>query len=454
MTRRLRQRDDQGFSLILVMGIGFALLAFAIVAATTSVRALKDSSSHVSYAQNLDTAEAGIDQVSARLQATNGAYTLCPTTTNVTSCDIPASARVSGFANQTAERTWAETTLKQLAADDQTLLKTTTAGQYLTIRPPSINTIYSMSWVPSYAKPTRQRLVKSEYIFSTYHPANAILTNGNITCCPSYDIGLDASAPAGTSIGIHTNGNLGGVPGHDSGLTVEASATGTCSGCTANTPTQTVPTIDPRLVYNSESSKYSGSWFDLCPDGKVRSPNTASNGVPCTGTVLATQPYRGWSLSGTTWDVDDDGTGYPGVYYVYRGNVHVGNSHTALISGATTILTEATANRACPRADGNITLDNKSTWSGGPYIAGMMLLAGGNFTQNNQAVTTGTGGAYLAQGSVNQNTSSHDGLIGLMIAEDFCGETNDLQGSILYYDGGADLPLGSLIRSTLEMELN
>jgi hypothetical protein len=207
-------------------------------------------------------------------------------------------------------------------------------------------------------------------------------------------------------------------------------------------------------VYNSESSKYSGAWYDLCPDGKVRSPNTAANGVPCTGTVLsASGAYRGWSLSGTTWDVDDNGTGFPGVYYVYRGNVHFGNSQTATITGATTIITEATANRACPRTDGNVTLDNKSSWSGGPKMPGMMVMAGGNFQQNNQATTSGTGGAYLAQGSVNQHTSAHDGLIGLMIAEDFCGETNDLQGSILYYDGGDDLPLGSLIRSTLELEL-
>jgi hypothetical protein len=82
-----------------------------------------------------------------------------------------------------------------------------------------------------------------------------------------------------------------------------------------------------------------------------------------------------------------------------------------------------------------------------------MAVSGGNFQQNNQAAITGTGGAYVAQGSVNQHTSAHDALIGLVLAEDFCGETNDLQGSILYYDGGDDIPVGELVRTTLELEI-
>jgi hypothetical protein len=81
-----------------------------------------------------------------------------------------------------------------------------------------------------------------------------------------------------------------------------------------------------------------------------------------------------------------------------------------------------------------------------------MAVAGGSFYQTPQ--TTMQAGAVLAQGSVNQSTSAHDFLQGLLIAQDSCGETNSLQGSILYYDGGDDLPIAPLVRTTLELELN
>jgi hypothetical protein len=436
------------------MGVGMAMLAFAIVAATTSVVGLQDSHNHVVFAQNLDTAEAGIDQVSARLQKLNGAYTYCPTTASVPTCDVPASVQTNGFTSQAAEKTWASGTLTKLAADDQTLLKSAPGGQYLAIRPPSLNTIYSMSWVPSYAKATRQRLIKSEYIFSTYHPANAILTNGDIICCASYDIGYAPGTPAGTTFGIHTNGSLSGVPGpcgSCGSVTVSASASGSCAGCASNTPTQSVPAINPRDVYNSESGKYVGNWYDLCPDATVRNPNTASNGVPCTGTVItSTLPYRGWSKSGSDWT--NSGGNNPGVYYVFQGNI---NLDTVTLQGAMTLITESTYNHVpakCSSPRDGWQEHKKVTWTAGGYIAGLMVLSGDwfhSFTKSNE----GTGG-FLAQTYIYQQTSSAPGLYGFIIAENYCpGESNTLQGQTLFYDGGDDIPIGAKIRSTLELEL-
>lgn len=458
MSKRLRTRQEDGFTMILVIGVGILMLAFAFAAAGGSVNVARSSGLHVIFGQSLDAAEAGIDQLQARLQQVNGAYTYCPTTTNVTTCDTPSNTWVSGFplvpnSDPTSEAAWAKTTLRQLAADNQGLLQTTATGQYLAIKPAHLNTVYSMSWVPNYAQVKRQRLLKAEYIFSTYHPSNAILTNGDITCCASYQVG---NAPGITGvIGIHTNGSMTSVPTPANGETVQVTASGTGPNAgSSNTPIQTVPAINPRTIYNNLSGSYSAAWYDLCPDNTFRSPNTATSATPCTGTILQSGgTFRGWSKSssGTTWD--PTGGNYPGVYYVYRGNIHVGSPHTVTLSAATTLITEATANRACPKTDGDITLDNKSSWTGGWYIPGLMVVAGGNFYQNNQAVSSPPGGAYLAQGSVNQHTSAHDALYGLMIAEDFCGETNDLQGSVLFYDGGEDLPLAPLIRTTLELEL-
>jgi hypothetical protein len=450
MFSRLRTQAsaDDGIALVLVIGIGMVMMIFIVGLTGMAMNSLKSARSHVVHAQTIDAAEAGVDQTLARLQK-NQSY-VSPAGLTITD---PAFSPTSGWSTPAAESSWAKTQLLAMAATPANV-QHTPQGDFVALRAANLNAVYSMGFVPSVANATRTRLVKAEYIFSSYHPSNAILANGNISCCASYETGLAPGVPPTTTISIHSNGTLADVPTSVNGGIVTGSCSVAGSGCTYS-PKETVPAIDPRVVYNSQSPLYAASWYDLCPDGTVRAPNTASSAVPCTGTVLSsTLPYRGWTKSGTTWDVDDNGTAYPGVYYIYQGSVHVGNSHGATITGATTILTESATNRACPRTAANITLDNKSTWSGGPFIPGMMVLSGGNFYQNNQATTTGTGGGYLAQGSVNMHTSSHDQLIGLLLGEDLCGETNDLQGSLLYYDGGDDLPILPLVRTTLELELS
>ncbi|MDQ1704040.1 MAG: hypothetical protein QOF18_406 [Frankiaceae bacterium] len=451
MLRWLRRKDadDEGVAMITVIGVAFVLTIFAVGMTTLSLNTLKSSGSHVVFSKTIDAAEAGIDQTLARLTKTNTyAYP-----SGLTISD-PAFSSTTGWASVSAEKAWARAEINSLK-NTAGAVNHTANGDFITVRAANLNTIYSMGFLPNVSNPTRTRLVKAEFIFSTYHPTNAILTNGNISCCPSYNVGLAPGVSSSTTIGIHSNGNLGGVPTSANGGTVTGTASGTCSSpCTAGTPRESVPAIDPRAIYNSQSPIYASNWYDLCPDGKVHAPNTASGAVPCTGSVVsATLPFRGWTRSGSTWDLDDGGTAYPGVYYVYQGSIHTGNSHTADITGATTLITESSNNRGCPKTDGDITFDNKSDWSGGPYIPGLMAVAGGNFQQNNQAAVSGAGGGFIAQGSVNQHTSAHDALVGLVLAEDFCGETNDLQGSILYYDGGDDLPIGQLIRTTLELEL-
>jgi hypothetical protein len=434
-------------AMILVVATGLVLSIFAAGLTSLTINTLRSSSSHVTFSKTVDAAEAGVDQTLARLSK-NNSYSAGPDISD------PSFSTASGWSSPAAEKAWAKSTILSLATSST--VQRTANGDFYAIKPSNLNTIYSMGFIPNLARATRTRLLKAEYIFSTFHPADAVLTNGNIDCCPSYEVGLAPGVTSSTNIGIHSNGNLEGVPPSANGGTVVASASGTCSSpCTSGAPAETVPAIDPRAIYNSQSPLYSSNWYDLCPDGKVRAPNTSSGATPCTGSVVsATLPFRGWTRSSNTWSDDDNGTAYPGVYYVYQGNIDIGSPQTATLTGAETIITEATANRACPRSDGNITLDTKTDWSGGPYIPGVMAVAGGNFEQDNNAGVSGPGGAYLAQGSITQNTSAHDVLVGVAIAEDFCGETNSLQGSILYYDGGDDIPIGQLIRTTLELELN
>src|SRR5919112_3504954 len=229
--RRLRDREDGGYAMVLVLGIGLVLTALAMLAAGKGVAAIQGSASHATFAQNLDVAEAGIDQIGARVQATNGSYAYCPTSATVT-CTLTAQVRTRGFATRAEERQWAATTLRKLAAENSSLLVTTRGGQYLAIKPVGLNTIYSMSWVPSYARATRQRLLKSEYVFSTFRTSAALLANGDVSCCASYDFDLTGDMAPTSMIPVHSNGSLTGSVSATSGV-LQATASGACSApCT------------------------------------------------------------------------------------------------------------------------------------------------------------------------------------------------------------------------------
>jgi hypothetical protein len=448
--------------MILVLGIGLVLTAVAILAAGRGVAAVRGSTTHAVFGQNLDVAEAGIDQISARVQASNGAYVYCPSPANLAGttadpCKLSTDVRLRGFATRDAERQWAATTLRTLAAQSPGALVSTRGGQYLAIKPAGLNTIYSMSWVPSYAKATRQRLLKSEYVFSTFRASAALLANGDVSCCASYDFDLTGDMAPTSAIPIHTNGVLTGSVSAKAGV-LQATASGSCSSpCVGGKPNITVPTIDPRAFYNGQAWRYADNWYDLCPDGTARKPNLALNATPCTGTVLASsitngQRFRGWSRNGSTWS----GTSgdFPGVYYVYRGNVDQTSAQGSSVTTWTapmTIITEATANRACPKTDGYQSY-KAVDWLNGGYIPGVMVVSGWYWNQDSSSHLSS--GAVLTQGYVEQHTSSAAGLAGLMIAENLCGETNKLQGSVLQYNGGADLPLNQVFRNTLELELN
>jgi hypothetical protein len=460
MSNSLRRRlhADDGFSMILVLGIALVLTAVAVLAAGKGVAAMRGSGTHALFGQNLDVAEAGIEQLGARVQATNGSYVYCPTTATVSGA-VPVQARISGFASKADERLWAATTLRQLAATNPGLLVNARGGQYLAIKPAGLNTIYSMSWVPNFAKAARQRLLKSEYVFSTFRTSAALLANGDVSCCASYDFDLAGGMAPTSAIPIHTNGSLTGSVSAKSGV-LQATASGGCSSpCAGGKPNITVPKIDPREFYWSQAWRYADNWYDLCPDGSVRKPNLTVDATPCApGTEVLTasasngQRFRGWARSGSSWN--NSGGNYPGVYYVYRGNVDQTSQSGGSVStwsGAMTIITEATANRSCPKTDGYQSY-KAVDWLNGGYIPGVMVVSGWYWYQDTNSHLSS--GAVLAQGYVEQHTSSAAGLSGQIIAENLCGGTNKLQGSVLAYNGGSDLPLNQVVRNTLELELN
>lgn len=429
-----RLRKDDGFALVTVLGFGFIITLTVTTLFAVTLNEVRSSSAHVKYQQTIDLAESGIDRSLATLLA-NSSWSCGP--------DAPADV-LSG--DRAAQRAWATAQITAIATSPAPACPVYDAPpdpalanvprHYVAIRPSNLRTVFSLAWTgDNPASSTRVRLVKAEYLFGSYRITTALLTNGSITSCASYDAGL-AAGVAGP-VRIHTNSGDACTPGSAGGASIVLT----------KGPTQkAVPAVNPRDIYRSQAPLYATSWYDLCPDGSVRRPDTTATGQPCTGAVLAASGgYNGWTKSGSTWTFK--GGSAPGVYYGYHSDIVIDGND---VPAATTLMTEATADRACPKTDGDIKL-KKTSWNA-PFIPGLMAVAGGSFYQNTQAVAGS--GAFLTQGSFNQHTSAHDKITGSVIAESYCGESNDLQGSTLSWDGGEQLPINSSIHPTLQTELN
>jgi hypothetical protein len=445
---RFSRRDEDGFAMLMVIALAAVVTLLVAVALASSTGTIQSSQKHIQYADSLDAAEAGIDQTLGLLKG-NQSYALGP--------DLPVACQTSGLTTdapcRTDERTWATAQLVALAGNSANW-NAVQQGAYVVYKPLHSRAVYSLGWTgSSYATAKRPRLLKAEYLFSTYAPADAILTGGTSNISGSFSVGVVAGSPPPF---VHSNIDLTQCPNLSisaGGGTSSSGATNACGGV-VNAPREDVPLIDPRAVYSSEAAKYPMSWFDLCPDGKVYRPSSAAG--PCSGTGLgsASPLYygasgsRGWTWSSGTW-TDQAGANSTGIFYVYRANANMDMQHDVVNQ---TVITEATENRSvCPRTvnDGNIFLKQITVNN---FMSGVVLLAGGDLDLNAQS--SALTGLVAAQQNLSMHTSSAAGVTGAVIAENYCGGTNSFQGSTVLYDGNIDIPLGSTVRTSLELELN
>jgi hypothetical protein len=263
---------------------------------------------------------------------------------------------------------------------------------------------------------------------------------------------VKATAPGTTaSADLHTNSNLTGTASSPV-VTGAMTATGSASytSATSGAPSRAIPTVDPRALYAAYSAANTGTWYDLCPDGRARRPSP--NGIPCQG-ALTTTPAN-WSLVGADWQQLGSG-GPSGVYYIYGGNALV-NTATATVTQ--TIITEATqsaspwvsANLACPKgSNGNITVTKTTVRA---FLPGTVLLSGNGVDITTQGATFG--GLVAAQGAVTMSSSSSPGISGYVIARNLCsGDVNLFQGSTISYDPSSGYLIPAPPRITAEAEL-
>lgn len=493
--RRLRTGSDEGFGLIGVIATTAIMLAFVTVITTVVVRSQRSAVQHTQFEQALAVAEYGLSQGLGRVDAT---YQATPATPYVSpspggDCNAPtiswSAASPDGTSASTDERAWARDWLLDLATVPGCLRSSTQpAAQYVFFRPSGRQTVYAMSFVPSYAATHRQsRLLKSEYIFAPYRPQEAVLTGGDLTIASSTTVQTASSGDASLA-GVHSNGviTLSGNPtvsglvsssGVSSGSSSHfASPPNASGGGITNSPPEPVPNVSALGVYLSQAPNYVGvataNWYDLCSDGKVRLPSLSG---PCQGTVLG--DYSSGGLFNNSWSYQPTGSSScptntapcwlvggnvpNGVYYVNGADVVATGGRAS--AQAVTIIAAAQDPTVCPKAGGNIVWDHISI--NAPALPGLFMLAdsdlvtGPNFSAGSD---DGQGhvvsGAFVAGDQISMQTSSA-GAYGSIVAGDQCstggisGVTqNTIKNPSVYFDPTATSPISGVLDTTLWLE--
>jgi hypothetical protein len=469
---RYTVKDESGVGIMMAFGIGLLLLAMGVLALSLFNIGQNSAGRHLGYEQAIHVAENGIDTALAKQQRDQGNYTT-DAAWGGTNGQLPA-----GTDTVAEEETWLRARAAQAEANWATLPSEikghSPEGDYILVSPSNRQTVYAVGWVPSITAPKHVRYIKTEWLFSTWRPDHALLVNG--------DLDLQSGQVLGLTGNVHANGNTH-VQGGQATISGLISTSGTFSGTTLpdppNIPTaeegapqQDVPVLDPREIWRRGTvvTGYQANWYDLCPDGRVRSLYTGAGGIvssPCTGlTVDDASPgsFRGWSYGGSEWDYNGSGN-YDGTYYAYQGNLKIsGNPGSGGTPWKASLIAEAApgpAAGACAntRLTGDILVTGTPNTL--PYMTGLGYIAGRDLKINGNPGPGSTGiysGFYAAaeQVEIGGNVS----LSGSVVVQDLCDtptspiNDNNVHGSVtITYDGGLDVLVGATIRSALWLEL-
>jgi len=480
---RLR-KDDSGMGLVLVLGAAGILTALMIVSTNVAIQSLSSSRQHVSFESSISVAEAGVDTALARAQkayevgGTDSYITPAPTDTT---CAAPT--RTWPFTTQPTveqERAWARTELEAIGAV-AACRQITATGDYVILKPQGRQTVYAMGWAPRYGAPeVKRRIIKAEYLFTPYKPTHAILTGGDISLGSSTTV---TSAPPNSPLlaAVHTNGSIsvptgnpevyGPVTQSGSGPSASSNkfyANGS-SGAVTGKAAQSIPFEGALAVWGrNRTSNPPGGWYDLCPDGTVKQPNSTA---PCAGTLIATVgagSFRGWTYTGTgavkKWSATSAlKTGqFSGTYYVHHADVDNPASNAGSAVPNLTVIASASTT-TCNKVGGNI--DWGSTDMAAPSLANTWLIAdqdlrtSANFQAGSASGGTVISGFFIAGDQVDMSTSSN-GAYGAVIAADQCDppngqsmvDSNRISNPSIYYDPNGQAPFIDIINTTLWLE--
>lgn len=458
--RRGSWREDEGIALVVVVGFVAVIAGLVALTAATGIASLRSSSDHVEFESALTTAEAGVDHVLSDISAVNAANpTSTAAYTTAAPCNVTAPT-AADLATEDAERIWARNTLEALATAQPGCVKSASKGDFIAVRPPGRQSVYSLGWYPRREAGAARRLLKAEYLFAPFKPNEALLTDGALDFTGSVAI---SAVGAATASNVHTNGS---VLGYNNSLQVEGALSasgglpGACpnavlQGCQAGADEKDLPTISARSVY-PEWNTDPNAWWDLCPDGTVKTP---SGIVPCQGTTVGSSGFNGWvytAASGTTppiWTLPRTAGGpYPGTYYVFQGDAKIGDTGNSSATWPITVIAEAATGvvntTTCGKSGGNI---EWKLFNLTPRLPGLQLLADANLTGDANA-SAGTG-VFLAGDKVSLSTSSAV-INGAVVASNTCAAqgANLVQGVTINFSDDVETPVKDVIRTTLWLE--
>ena len=484
MYRGLRRgwSQDAGLGLILVIGVSVFIFAIAATAVSIAVNAMSQSRERTSFEASLAVAEIGVDRTLSEVQ---GAYTAANADYPVPG---PASSWCTGtaisfpgnFADETAERAWAQGQLDALVASG-TCIQTDEHGQYVVLKPVSTNVkygrVYSLSAIPSFADPDRTRLVKSEYIFMPYRPLHAILTAGPLAIGGSTSVraayGVD---PAVAS--VHSNATVTGGAGGSNPLVtgpVTSTQPSTFSsnnfqsnpgGTVGTLGVQQIPSVNALQFYLAAAGNDPGAvldWYDLCSGGVVRPYSSAG---PCTsattiGTATGSTQVRGWKYDSAsrTWIATTNAM--DGTYYADQANVDVATGN-AVFPRMTIVASAENPGDCANKRYGNINWDHYNL--GQPAYHNLWMFADTDLVthSNWQAGSFGppvVSGTFVAGDQIELETSAA-GAVGSVLAANHCATppsagritSSEVKNPSVYFDPNSDSPFSSVITTSLWLD--
>jgi hypothetical protein len=516
--RSVRSEDNReaGIGLILVIGIAIFVTALTTTAVAIAMSGLSQSRNRVSYEQALAVAETGVDFALGNIQKAFDDYAAdFPIPSPVTVAEPSPVCPLAAMADTTArpmtdtqERDWAKQQIQTIITDsNQSCIQHSPNGDYVIFKPlatlangaPKAGRVYVQSWVPRYGDPHAvSRLIKNEYVFMPYRPQMAVLTGGDLQIDSSTTV-TAASGVNPLTAGVHANGEItvaSGNPSVSGAVTSTDSSSGSSNnftspsnpgGAITHLDKQRLPVIDAISLYKQAPANLPNmsTWFDLCPDGSVRSYSPDATPTPCDGTVLNAasgggfvQPFRGWSLNTSTHTWIADTPISDGIYYAYQANVDVGNGNGS-VSNLTVIAQAAYSSGVVSCANkmyGSINWNHYAL--GAPAYPNLWFYAdsdintGTNFTAgSNSSASAVISGMFVTGDQINMQTSSQ-GAVGSVVAADQCpskpmgstpvvepqlpGEgsvtTNEIKNPAIYFDPNANAPFTSIVDTTLWLE--
>jgi hypothetical protein len=431
--KRIHQ-DEAGVALITALLAVLILSGLAVVFVSRATAETRASGNSRNHEVAIHTAEAAADVQIAELNALD---------THVTRDN--SNVEVQGPATGVDENTWARSLLPRMRDSDAWVEGD--SGEAYAVRPvdaagDAVQAIYAVGATPGFAAPNAQiRVIKMQVAQDNFIPRFALLTDGHLKFGGNAAIvhpDCDVAQPETCVADVHVNKGFTN-PGNSSTVQGQVRvAGGACpSGVTAvngcadtDVAPYPIPEFTARSFYMRDLDKLRSDpdpgrlveWYDLCPNGTVRSPSTAG---PCTGGQLwpaddTGNNFRGWDWkpSQNEWSSTNLDSG---VFYVYRANASI-NGSAGVGQRAVSVIVEGGG--VSPNRSGNLEI------KGNPAL--QAALPDVLFITDRDLAMSGTasGGSGTECG---QDGASYSGVIGVVEQLDV-GGTVDLRGAILVRD--------------------